>query len=120
LGVERNEDGFFQEAEAKFRPVDFLKDGIYVCGLAHSPRNMTETIVQAQAAAQRAAQLLLRIESFSPTMVSEVNERWCTGCELCIKVCPFEARYRDVEKGIARVIETLCRGCGACAAACPS
>ncbi|MBU2608111.1 MAG: FAD-dependent oxidoreductase, partial [Chloroflexi bacterium] len=120
LGVERNEDGFFQEAEAKFRPVDFLKDGIYVCGLAHSPLNMTETIVQAQAAAQRAAQLLWRIQSFSPTMVSEVNERWCTGCELCIKVCPFEARYRDTERGIAQVIETLCRGCGACAAACPS
>ncbi|MFC2122197.1 FAD-dependent oxidoreductase [Bacteroidota bacterium] len=118
--IELNEDGFFQEAESKFRPVDFIKDGVYVCGLAHSPRNVTETIFQAQAAAQRAAQLLLRVESLSPTMVSEVNERWCTGCELCVKVCPFEARYKDTEKGVARVIEVLCRGCGACAAACPS
>ena len=120
LGVELDEDGFFREAELKFRPVDFLKEGIYVCGLAHSPRDVAETIVQAQAAAQRAAQLLWREELVPPTMISEVNERWCTGCELCVKVCPFEARYKDVGERVVQVREALCRGCGACAAACPS
>jgi heterodisulfide reductase subunit A len=120
LGVELDEDGFFREAELKFRPVDFLKEGIYVCGLAHSPRNVAETIVQAQAAAQRAAQLLSRELLVPPTAISEVNERWCTGCELCVKVCPFEARYKAVDKRVVQVREALCRGCGACAAACPS
>ena len=57
LGVELTEDGFFKEAEAKFHPVDFPKEGIFVCGLAHSPRDINETIAQAQAAAQRAALL---------------------------------------------------------------
>jgi len=120
LGVELDDDGFFREAEMKFRPVDFLKEGIYVCGLAHSPRDVSETIVQAQAAARRAARWLWQREPALSPMISEVNERWCTGCELCVKVCPYDARYKDEDKGVVRVIEDLCRGCGACAAVCPS
>ena len=120
LGVELDDDGFFQEAEPKFRPVDFFKDGIYVCGLAHSPRDVEETVVQAQAAAQRATQLLSRQELVPSTIISEVNERWCTGCELCVKVCPFEARYKALGERVVQVREALCRGCGACTAACPS
>lgn len=120
LEVEFTEDGFFKEAEVKFRPVDFARDGIFVCGLAHSPRSISESIVQAQASAERAAATLSRPQLCSGSVVSEVNERRCAGCEMCIQVCPFSARYKDVEEGVVVVREALCQGCGACVVTCPS
>jgi heterodisulfide reductase subunit A len=120
LGVELDADGFFGQAEVKFCPADTLKEGIYICGLAHAPCDVSETIVQAQSAAQRAAQLLSQATLSASDMISVVNERWCTGCELCVRVCPFDVRYKDLEKGVVKVREALCRGCGACVAACPS
>jgi len=120
LGVDLTEDGFFKEAEIKFRPVDMLRDGIFVCGLAHSPRNIVETIVQAQAAAGRACVLLSRQELSSGKLVSEVHETWCSGCELCVSACPYHARVKDAEKGVARVIDALCQACGACVSICPN
>lgn len=120
LSVELTKDGFFKEAEVNFRPVDFPKEGIFVCGLAHSPRDVTETIVQAQAAAQRATLLLARGKLTSGRIVSQVNERWCSGCELCVKICPYDARVKDLAKGIVVVREALCQGCGACVVACPN
>jgi len=120
LNLELTEDGFFKEAEVKFRPVDFVNDGIFLCGLAHSPRGITETIAQAQAAAQRAASILSRERLESGRIVSEVNERRCSGCELCVSACPYNARFKDTDKGVVVVIEALCQGCGACVAICPS
>lgn len=120
LDLELTEEGFFKEAEIKFRPVDFLTDGIFVCGLAHSPRGIAETISQAQAAGQRAASLLARERLESGRIISEVNERRCSGCELCISVCPYSARAKDEERGVVLVIGALCQGCGACAAICPN
>jgi heterodisulfide reductase subunit A len=120
LGVDLNEDGFFQEAEVKFRPVDFLTEGIFVCGLAHSPRAIEESIAQAQAAAQRAISLLARGQLVSGKVVSETVQRQCRQCELCVQVCPYDARLKDEEKNEIVVREALCRGCGACVVACPS
>ncbi len=120
LNLEMTEDGFFKEAEVKFRPVDFVTNGIFLCGLAHSPRGITETIAQAQAAAQRAASILSRERLESGRVVSEVNERRCSGCELCVSACPYNARFKDTDKGVVVVIEALCQGCGACVAICPS
>lgn len=120
LDLELNEDGFFQEAEVKFRPVDFTTDGIFLCGLAHSPRNIVETIAQAQAAAMRAASLLARERLESGRIVAEVDARRCSGCELCISACPYNARVKDEERGVVVVREALCQGCGACVAACPN
>ncbi|MDM7998699.1 MAG: FAD-dependent oxidoreductase [Dehalococcoidia bacterium] len=120
LSVDLDEDGFFDVAEAKFRPVDFLRDGIFVCGLAHSPRSLTESLVQAQAAAQRACCILSRGKLTSGRMVSEVKQRWCAGCEMCISVCPYGARVKDEKQGAVVVLEALCQGCGTCVVSCPS
>lgn len=120
LAVELDEDGFFQEAEEKFRPVDFLRDGIYVCGLAHSPRGVEETIAQARAAAQRAISLLTSKQLAAGRAISETVQRQCRKCELCITVCPYDARVRDEESNEIVVREALCQGCGACVVACPS
>lgn len=120
LSVDIDEDGFFKEAEVKFRPVDFLKDGIFLCGLAHSPRSLGESILQAQAAGQRASSILARNRLTSGRTVSEVKQRFCAGCEMCITVCPYGARIKDEKEGVVVVLEALCQGCGACAVACPS
>ena len=120
LAVELDEDGFFREAEEKFRPVDFLKDGIYVCGLAHSPRGVEETIAQAQAAAQRAVSLLTSKQLKASRVISETVQRQCRKCEMCISVCPYGARAKDEEANEIVVREALCQGCGACVVACPS
>ncbi|MFC1950023.1 CoB--CoM heterodisulfide reductase iron-sulfur subunit A family protein, partial [Chloroflexota bacterium] len=120
LGLELTENGFFKEAEVKFRPVDFNKEGIYACGLALSPRHIGESIAEAQAAAQRAVTLLSRGYLQPSAVVAEVNERWCTGCEVCIPACPYGARIKDSGRGVVVVREALCHGCGACTAACPS
>jgi heterodisulfide reductase subunit A len=120
LQVELDEDGFFKEAEVKFRPVDFLVEGLFVCGLAHSPMFLEETIVQAQAAAQRAWTLLSKSEIQASRLVSYVNERRCSLCEVCIAACPYQARVKDEEERKIVVREALCQGCGACATACPN
>ena len=120
LAVELDEDGFFQEAEEKFRPVDFVKDGIYVCGLAHSPRGVEETIAQARAAARRAVSLLTSKQLKAGRAISETVQRQCRKCEMCISVCPYGARAMDEETDEIVVREALCQGCGACVVACPS
>lgn len=120
LDVPLNEDGFFEEANVKFRPVEFLRDGIFICGLAHSPRSIKESITQANAAAIKVVMLLSQERMVSRRYIAEVNERWCRGCEVCISSCPYKARVMDEQKKIAKVIPTLCRGCGTCAAVCPN
>jgi len=120
LGLDLTAEGFFKEAEVKFRPVDFNKEGIYACGMALAPRNIGEVIADAQAAAQRAVTLLSREKLHPSAVVAEVNERWCNGCEVCIQACPYGARVKDKDKGVVVVREALCYGCGACVAACPS
>jgi heterodisulfide reductase subunit A len=115
-----DEDGFFSEANIKFRPVDFLTDGIYVCGLAHSPGTLVESIAQAEAAAARALTILSKKEMLSRRLISEVNERWCVGCEACVTACPYDARILDSDKRVAMVEDALCQGCGMCAVVCPS
>jgi len=120
LNLELDEDGFFEEAEVKFRPVDFLVEGIFLCGLAHSPMFLEETIAQAQAAAQRAWTLLSKSEVKASRLVSLVNERRCSLCELCVAACPYQARVKDEDNRKIVVREALCQGCGACAMACPN
>lgn len=119
LKVPLNEDGFFLEAHVKLRPVDFATDGVYVCGLAHSPKNMSESITQANAAAVRAAAVLSREYLETEAMTAEVIEHYCAGCGTCERVCAYKAVTLN-DKGRAEVNSVLCKGCGTCAASCRS
>jgi heterodisulfide reductase subunit A len=120
LKVPLNADGFFLEAHVKLRPVDFAAEGIFLAGLAHSPRAIEETIAQANAAAVRAVALLAHSQLESTPIVASVNPKLCTACGLCVEICPYGARVLDPGLTHAEVIEVLCQGCGACIAACPN
>jgi heterodisulfide reductase subunit A len=118
--VSQNDDGFFAEAHVKLRPVDFATDGVFLCGLAHAPKPIDESIAQAKAASARAVTILSRENIKVGGNVSEIVPELCSGCLGCINVCPYEAITFDQEKFVAQVNQALCKGCGACAAACPS
>ncbi|MFC1580506.1 CoB--CoM heterodisulfide reductase iron-sulfur subunit A family protein, partial [Thermodesulfobacteriota bacterium] len=99
FGVEINQDGFYQEAESKWRPVDFIKEGIFMAGLGHSPRSITETIATAEAAAQRALRILNSERLATGNIVAQVRHSLCSLCERCITACPYGARSHDEETG---------------------
>jgi len=120
LKVPLNEDGFFMEAHMKLRPVDFATDGIFMAGLAHSPRTIDESIAQSRAAASRAMTILGRKEMAAGGLVCAVNAQRCTGCRACEEVCPFHAIMVSEQEQKAVVNEALCKGCGLCAASCRS
>ena len=118
--VPRDEDGWLLEAHQKLRPVDFATEGVFLCGMAHYPKPIDESIAQAKAAASRALNILARDAIQVGGMVPRINEQHCCGCMGCINVCSYGAITFNLEKGVAQVNEALCKGCGACAAACPS
>ena len=120
LKVPLNEDKFYSEAHVKLRPIDFSADGIFLCGLAHSPRFIEESILQAKATGARAATILSKEYLETKGNIARVISRNCAGCKICIEICPYDAITFDEEKKIAVVNEILCQGCGACSAVCPS
>jgi heterodisulfide reductase subunit A len=122
LKVPLTKDGFFLEAHMKLRPVDFATDGVFLCGMAHSPKYIDESIAQACAAAARATTILSKDKLEMEGIVANVSEDLCSGCRVCEYLCPYGAvEVREKEgKPVAHVIEALCKGCGACGTACPT
>jgi heterodisulfide reductase subunit A len=118
LKVPRNAEGFFLEAHMKLRPVDFATDGVFVCGLAHAPKSIEESVAQAAAAAARAESILCKEKIVTEGVVATVDADRCSGCRICVQLCPFEAVTYDEEKRVAVVNTSLCKGCGTCTAAC--
>ncbi len=117
LKVPLDAHGFFMEAHVKLRPVDFATDGIYLCGTAHSPKDVAETVSQAYAAASRASIPMFNGRVMTQAITAVVDQELCVGCRLCEDLCTFKAHM--IEDGKSRVIEALCKGCGVCAAGCP-
>ncbi|UCE45745.1 MAG: CoB--CoM heterodisulfide reductase iron-sulfur subunit A family protein [Methanobacteriota archaeon] len=118
LKVPLGQDGFFQEAHVKLRPVDFATDGVYVCGTCRGPADIAEAASQASAAASRAAIPLANGYVQAEALTSRVDETKCTGCGTCVEVCPYGA-LRKNDDGISEVIVAACKGCGCCGATCP-
>ena len=120
--VAMNPDGFFQEAHVKLRPVDFAADGIFLCGTAHYPKHITETISQAYGAAGRAATVLIKDSVTASGAICEVNEAACEACGACISLCTYDAiEFAETSRGKkARVNPILCKGDGLCNTRCPT
>jgi len=121
LKVPLTKDKFFLEAHMKLRPVDFATDGVFLCGMAHSPKFIDESISQACAAAARAATVLSKTVLEMEGSIASVDKELCSGCKICESVCAYNAiEMQDDEKPTAKVLEALCKGCGVCGSACPT
>jgi heterodisulfide reductase subunit A len=118
LKVPLDADGFFLEAHVKLRPVDFATEGIFVCGLAHYPKDIGESIAQARAAASRAATILSKSEIEAEGKVAVVDSSRCSGCGACVELCAYKAIELDPVFRVAVVNEGTCKGCGTCVATC--
>jgi heterodisulfide reductase subunit A len=120
--VAMNPDGFFQEAHVKLRPVDFAAEGVFLCGIAHYPKHITETISQAYGAAGRAITILNKDSVTASGAICEVDESACESCGACISVCDYGAiEFYETEKGKkAMVNPILCKGDGLCNTVCPA
>jgi heterodisulfide reductase subunit A-like polyferredoxin len=119
MKLNRNPEGFFIEAHVKLRPVDMPGDGIFLCGTAHGPKLISESIAQAQAAASRATTFLAKSEIKLSAITAKVDTEHCVKCLTCVRSCPFEVPVFNSDEGLIEIDEALCHGCGICAGVCP-
>jgi len=120
LKISTDIHGFLAEAHPKLRPVESLNAGFYLAGCALGPKDIPETVAQASAAAAKVGDLFAQKELLHDPTVVSVNDELCSGCGICLTMCPYTARTLDPARGVVVVNEILCEGCGACASACPS
>ena len=119
MKLNRNAQNFFIEAHVKLRPVEMGTEGIYLCGTAHSPQLINESIAQAMAAASRATTMLSQPFLTLSAVTAVVDPEKCASCLICVRSCPFDVPRINVE-GVSEIDDALCQGCGACAAECPA
>jgi heterodisulfide reductase subunit A len=112
--------GFLTEAHIKLYPVESSTKGIYLAGCGQSPKDISDTVSQASATASKIQALLSTDHLLQDPLIATVDETICSGCGICVEICPYEAREMDPRRGISVVHTALCQGCGACIAACPN
>jgi heterodisulfide reductase subunit A-like polyferredoxin len=119
LKLPQTREGFFLEAHVKLRPVAFATPGIFLAGLAHSPRFIEETITMAQCAGQQVLKVLSQDEMTTSAAVAEVDPDQCAACLVCVRTCPFGAPFINAE-GVSEIPPAACMGCGICTSECPA
>jgi len=117
--LSRTPDGFFMEAHPKLRPVDAPTGGVFLAGCAESPKDIKDSVTQASAAAARAGILMAKGKVTVEAITSKLIPDYCNGCQMCAKVCPFNAITVVPERRKVELIEAACSGCGTCSAECP-
>ena len=118
LKLPLTQDKFYMEAHMKLRPLDFVSEGMYLCGLAHSPKSISESIVQARGAVSRAMTILSQPYLMVGGVVSVVDPDKCAACLTCVRSCPFDVPKIN-DEGVAYIEAAACQGCGICASMCP-
>jgi heterodisulfide reductase subunit A len=116
----RTADGFFLETHPKLAPVSTPTAGVFIAGACQGPKDIPETVAQAAATAAEALSMMGKGYFELEPYVARIDEDRCSGCDICLNLCPYHALERDSETGLVRVVEALCQGCGACVAGCPS
>ncbi len=119
IKTNRNAEGFFMEAHVKLRPVEAPTEGIFICGTAHGPKLISETIAQAMAAASRATTFISQPYLTLSSVTAEVDQDHCASCLVCVRSCPYDVPVIN-EMGVSYIDPALCQGCGVCAAECPA
>jgi len=121
--VQVNAHGFFSEAHPKLRPVETMTAGFFLAGAGQGPKDIPETVAQASASASKVGELFASKQLTHSPVIAGVEEELCSGCGICVDVCPYGARElverKDGKGYVIKVTEVLCEGCGACSAACP-
>jgi len=126
LKIPKGPEGFLMELHPKLKPIETAMDGIFIAGVAQGPKDITDTVAQAGAAAAAAGALMARGQAETPPILAVVDETTCSGCGKCVSVCGYgairivEKEERGRKRKVAEVVEALCKGCGACGAACLS
>jgi heterodisulfide reductase subunit A len=120
LAIGRGADGFFLERHVKLAPVTTPSDGIYIVGCCQGPKDIPYTVAQASASAAQALSIISKGTVEVEAATASVNEELCSGCRICIDLCPYKAISFNEEDNVAHINEALCKGCGTCGAACPS
>ncbi len=119
--IAQSDDGFFLEQDTRLAPVSATTQGVFIAGCAQGPKDIQGSVTQGQAAAGRILSELIPGEKLEPeVMTAEIDGDLCSGCQICIGLCPFKAIGLNGRKRHPEVNELLCRGCGTCTAACPS
>ncbi len=119
MKLNRNQEGYFMEAHVKLRPVDMPGEGIFLCGTAHGPKLISETISQSQAAASRATTFLANDEIKLSAITAKIDTEHCVKCLTCVRTCPFDVPVFNPDEGVIEIDEATCHGCGSCASICP-
>jgi heterodisulfide reductase subunit A len=120
FSISQGKDKFFIEKHPKLAPVATNTDGVFVAGACQGPKDIPDTVAQGQAAASSVLSLIMRGKAEVESAVSVIDSDLCSGCKICINMCPYTAIVFNDTKKIAEINEALCKGCGTCAAACPS
>ena len=113
-------EGFFLERHPKLAPVSTFTDGVFLAGCNQGPKDIPDTVAQAGAAAAEAMALIDRGQVEMEAYTAHIDEKLCSGCQLCVPLCPFTAIVFNHETKVSELNEALCKGCGTCVAACPS
>ena len=119
LKLPTTDEGFFLEAHVKLRPVEFASSGIFLAGLAHSPRFIEESITMAKSAGQQAMKILCKEMMTTSAAIAEVDPDKCAACLVCVRVCPYGAPFINRE-GVSEIPPSACMGCGICVSECPA
>jgi heterodisulfide reductase subunit A len=120
MKLQKGPDQFMKEAHPKLRPLESITSGIFFAGVCQGPKDIPESVGQASGAAAKAGAILSHEFLYHDPATAIVDDQLCTGCQICIELCPYEAIFRNESKKIAEVNRLLCEGCGTCSAGCPS
>jgi heterodisulfide reductase subunit A-like polyferredoxin len=118
LKLPLTQEKFIMEAHMKLRPLDLVNEGMYLCGLAHSPKTMAESISQARGAVSRALTILSQTYLMVGGIICIVDQERCAACLTCVRACPYDVPHINTE-GVAEIEPAACQGCGICASECP-
>ena len=119
IKMNRDAQGYFMEAHVKLRPVDSATEGVFICGTAHGPKLISETIAQSMAVVSKAITFLSKDQLTLSAVAAEVTQELCASCLICVRSCPYDVPKIN-ENGQSEIDAALCHGCGVCASECPA